>query len=361
MTAPFDAERRIGAWIVAEAPTTAPDRILEVVMGRVDVTRQRRPLRLRVTRSWRAMSATRRFIAVGIAILALGARPGPGRGDRPAAHARLVAGAPDRHAGPRRARDAQPVHLRGDRRRRPAADRRQGPVGAGRRQPQRGPARRQRRRSRRDPDLLQHRWRAGGQRRRPARPHVGGDDRRLPRRVRRAVAARRPPGRADRGERSGHLGPGDGGDAPVVARQRDPVVGGRSTWWWPRTAAGSSPPETTPAGPVLGVVTLDGTFQPGAVPALDDGIGARRTRSDGARLWCAPDGDVVCPAGGGTIYAVGDGPAEPVWTNTDLARRIDDMAWAKDGRGLWVLTEAVADLTRTSRFCRSHRTATCVR
>ena len=343
MTAPFDAERRIGAWIVAEAPTTAPDRILEVVMGRVDVTRQRRPLRLRVTRSWRAMSATRRIIAVGIAIIALGAglalagaiilRLAPG--GSPA----LLIATPGLD-GPEMPSQFTFVAIDADGQRRTVASVPSAPVDAS---------------LNGVPLAVSPDGRVaipiyfntdGGQ-------AVSVVDLRDPTSVATIVDAHAgsvgrwlPDGRLVVQTEANGLAIWD----PATGVTRPLSLGGATPWWVggrvvvAADGSGFLATQSTPGGPVLGVVTLDGTFQPGAVPALDDGIGARRTRSDGARLWCAPDGDVVCPAGGGTIYAVGDGAAEPVWTNTDLTRRIDDMAWAKDGRRLWVLTEAVADL-----------------
>ena len=58
MTAGVDLERRFSAWVVAEAPTHAPDRVLAGAMERVATTPQGRSVGRRV--AWRfLLSASR--------------------------------------------------------------------------------------------------------------------------------------------------------------------------------------------------------------------------------------------------------------------------------------------------------------
>ena len=95
-----------------------------------------------------------------------------------------------------------------------------------------------------------------------------------------------------------------------------------------------------------GVLAPDGTFRAGATPGFDGALGARRVRTDGARLQCSPGDDSPCEPPTPSLFAVLDGVPTAVWTEPDTTVRIVDFAWGADDT-VWFLTETLAAGPRT--------------
>ena len=343
MSAEFDLDRLIGGWIRDEAPAHAPDRVLETVMGRVDGTSQRRPIAARWTRTWSALTAGRRAVLVGVALLILLA----GVIVVGAIVTRLVSPSTPALVIVQPGADA------------PLAD-----------------------------ELAFVVVEADGSRRELGRittAQLGGQwggwpivlspdghlvvpisveggstamvvlDLRDP-----SAPVQRPDFEAGFGSWSpdGRLAgiPNRGGvaifdpatGATTFSKAADENTNVLETDFRAQWAADGSGVLAATFGDrvVYGVLAPDGTFQPGQVAGFDGGLGARRVRTDGARLQCSPGDDSPCEPPTPQLFAVLDGTPTVVWTEPDTTVRIIDFAWGADGT-VWFLTETLAAGPRT--------------
>jgi hypothetical protein len=104
----------------------------------------------------------------------------------------------------------------------------------------------------------------------------------------------------------------------------------------------------------FGVLRLDGTTVPGALPEFPTGLGPRRTAPDGARIQCSLGEDFGCEDEVAISRNTTDGSTE-LWLDDRPDVRIADFATTVDGDGLWLLLETVAPTARTVTLV--HRTS----
>jgi hypothetical protein len=93
---------------------------------------------------------------------------------------------------------------------------------------------------------------------------------------------------------------------------------------------------------LVGELRDDGSVRELGSPILDDGTGGRRFRADGTRVETRPAPQIVRPGGATELV---EGLGDPVG--------VEDIVWAADGQGMWVMSTAPESETlrlRLSRF-----------
>jgi hypothetical protein len=343
MNAEFDLDRQLASWFASDAPPRAPDRVLAVALERVERTGQRRRIRPGLRVGWSSLTPTRRLaLAVGLLVAVLagallaGALFRTPPGDPPAT---LVVTRPD---GPLPADGITVVAIAPD-----GAERTLAHFGS---------------------DQLDGTFSGW-----PAPTTMSGDGYLA---ISTLVASgasivqvadlrdsAAPVQIPDAEGWAGYWGPtgrlaltqNDGSIAifdPATGRTDRVLVppGVRVLEFpglrWSETGGVLAQDDDIASNPtnvgyrgLLGEIRLDGAFEPGPVPEVEDGVGPRRTRPSGERLRCNVLEETTCDSDD-TLMSIGDGVDE-VWTETDPDLRIADYAWTRDGDGLWALLESV--------------------